>query len=286
MEDLECPIQSIDIQGLTVQYNNFSPVLADCNLNFLAGKTYLLTGTTASGKSTLLKFLNGIIPLFYPATIYGSLKINNTEVTLKEFISKRSQIGYLFQDPPLQVIGSTVVRDIAFGLENLALPSDEIQRQVQNIAKLLNISSLLSRKVTDLSGGEIALVALASIMVLKPNILLLDEFTAFLDFEARKRVISAVKQIKDQNRIIIIVSHHLNELLPIVDEVIVLDKGKVIVQAPRENFITKYYSKIKDMLRVPDLFPVGMELLRNRNLTSDFETHTQLAHLLRRESFE
>ena len=286
MEDLECPIQSIDIQGLTVQYNNFSPVLAECNLNFLAGKAYLLTGTTASGKSTLLKFLNGIIPLFYPATIYGSLKINNTEVTLKEFISKRSQIGYLFQDPPLQVIGSTVERDIAFGLENLALPSEEIQRQVQNIAKLLNISSLLSRKVTDLSGGEIALVALASIMVLKPNILLLDEFTAFLDFEARKRVISAVKQIQDEKRIIIIVSHHLNELLPIVDEVIVLDQGKVIVQAPRENFITKYYSKIKDLLRVPDLFPVGMELLRNRNLTSDFETHTQLAHLLRRESFE
>jgi energy-coupling factor transport system ATP-binding protein len=102
----------------------------------------------------------------------------------------------------------------------------------------------LSRKVTDLSGGEIALVALASIMVLKPNILLLDEFTAFLDFEARKRVISAVKQIQDEKRMIIIVSHHLNELLPIVDEVIVLDQGKVIVQAPRENFITKYYSKI------------------------------------------
>jgi energy-coupling factor transporter ATP-binding protein EcfA2 len=122
-------------------------------------------------------------------------------------------------------------------------------------------------------------------MVLKPNILLLDEFTAFLDFEARKRVISAVKQIQDEKRMIIIVSHHLNELLPIVDEVIVLDQGKVIVQAPRENFMTKYYSKIKHLLRVPDLFPVGMELLRNRNLTSYFETHTQLAHLLRRESY-
>ncbi len=286
MNDLDSPIHSIEIQSLTVQFTTFPPILNECNFNFLAGKTYLLTGTTASGKSTLLKFLNGIIPLFYPATIYGSLKINNNNVTLKEFISKRSQIGYLFQDPPLQVIGSTVERDIAFGLENLALPSDEIQRQVQDIAETLNITSLLSKKVTDLSGGEIALVALASIMVLKPNILLLDEFTAFLDFEARKRVISAIKQIQTDNRIVIIVSHHLNELLPIVDEVIVLDQGKVIVQAPRKDFITKYYSKIKDLLRVPDLFPIGMELLKNRNLPYNFETYTQLTHLLRRESLE
>ncbi len=123
-------------------------------------------------------------------------------------------------------------------------------------------------------------------MVLKPKILLLDEFTAFLDFEARKRVISAVKKIQDEKRIIIIVSHHLNELLPIVDEIIVLDQGKIIVQAPRKNFITKYYSQIKDRLRVPDIFPVGMELLKARNKSPRFETHTELSHLLRRESLD
>ena len=140
MDELDYPIHSIDIQGLTIQYSNFPPILTNCTFYFNAGKTYLLTGTTASGKSTLLKFLNGIIPLFYPATIYGTLKINNKEVTLKEFISKRTEIGYLFQDPPLQVIGSTVERDIAFGLENLALPSDEIQRRIKEIAGALNIT--------------------------------------------------------------------------------------------------------------------------------------------------
>jgi energy-coupling factor transporter ATP-binding protein EcfA2 len=286
MGKLDSSIHSIDIQGLTIQYSDIPPVLTDCNFQFSAGKTYLLTGTTASGKSTLLKFLNGIIPLFYPAKIYGILKINNKEVTLKEFISKRSEIGYLFQDPPLQVIGSTVERDIAFGLENLALPFEEIRRRIKEIAEILNISSLLPKTVTELSGGEIALVALASIMVLKPKILLLDEFTAFLDFEARKRVISAIKMIQDENRIIIIVSHHLNELLPIVDEVIVLDEGKIIVQAPQENFITKHYSQIKDRLRVPDIFPVGMELLKARNKSPRFETHKELSHLLWRESLD
>ena len=286
MGKLDSSIHSIDIQGLTIQYSNIPPVLTECNFQFSAGKTYLLTGTTASGKSTLLKFLNGIIPLFYPAKIYGTLKINNKEVTLKEFISKRSEIGYLFQDPPLQVIGSTVERDIAFGLENLALPFDEIRRRIKEIAEILNISSLLPKTVTELSGGEIALVALASIMVLKPKILLLDEFTAFLDFEARKRVISAIKTIQDEKRIIIIVSHHLDELLPIVDEVIVLDKGKIIVQAPRENFITNNYSLIKDRLRVPDIFPVGMELLKARNKSPKFETQADLGHLLWRESLD
>ena len=286
MGKLDYSIHSIDIQGLTIQFSNIPPVLTDCSFQFNAGKTYLLTGTTASGKSTLLKFLNGIIPLFYPAKIYGSLKINNEEVTLKEFISKRFQIGYLFQDPPLQVIGSTVERDIAFGLENLALPSAEIHHRIKEIAETLDITSLLPKVVTELSGGEIALVALASIMVLKPKILLLDEFTAFLDFEARKRVISAVKKIQDEKRIIIIVSHHLNELLPNVDEVMVLDEGKIIVQAPKKNFITKHYSQIKNRLRVPDIFPVGMELLKARNMDPRFETRTELGHLLRRESLD
>ena len=133
MNEVENPIHSIDIQGLTISFSGYPSILTDCHFNFIAGKTYLLTGTTASGKSTLLKFLNGIIPLFYPATIFGSIKINNREVSLKEFISKRNKIGYLFQDPPLQVIGSTVERDIAFGLENFALPPNEIRERVHEI---------------------------------------------------------------------------------------------------------------------------------------------------------
>ncbi len=276
-------INSIELVGLTICFPNQPPIIKNCNLKLQKGKTYLLTGVTASGKSTLLRFIKGIIPLFYPATIYGELRINDKLISLEEFWNFRTEIGYLFQDPPLQVIGANVEKDLAFGLENLAIPPLKMKQKITEIAEKLNISHLISQSTSELSGGELALVALASLLLLQPKILLLDEFTAFLDNLSRERVFEIIKLIQGGDRIIIIVSHQLKNVLPLVDEVIVLDDGDVLLQTTKQGFLTSNYSIIKDKLRVPELFHLGVNLCKESKLIPDFETEDELFQLIGRQ---
>lgn len=280
-ENIANPISTLSLKKLTIAFPQSLPVLDNIDLTFSLGKTYLLTGTTASGKSTLLRFLKGLIPLFYPATIHGKLEINEKQVKIEEFWEHRNDIGYLFQDPSLQVIGSTVAKDIAFGLENLATPVNIMTQKITEIANKLNLSHLLSRSTTELSGGELALVALASILVLKPRILLLDEFTAYLDKTARKNVLSIIKQIQDPDRIIVIVSHQLTDFLPLVDEVIVLDDGKIVLQTPATDFISSNYELIEQKLRLPEFFHLGFNLCKNKHFMSPFQTADDLLKILK-----
>lgn len=280
-ENIVYPISSLKLKRLTITFPQSFPVIDNINLTLNRGKTYLLTGTTASGKSTLLKFLKGLIPLFYPATIHGKLEINEKQVTIEQLWGYRNEIGYLFQDPSLQVIGSTVAKDIAFGLENLATPVKRMTQEITEIAKKLNISHLLSRSTTELSGGELALVALASILVLKPRILLLDEFTAYLDKTARKSVLSIIEQIQEPDRIIVIVSHQLTDFLPLVDEVIVLDDGKIVLQKPTADFISSNYELIEQKLRIPEFFHLGFNLCKNKHLIPRFQTADDLLKILK-----
>ena len=275
-------LNSLELHELTISFPNQPPTIKNCSLNFQKGKTYLLTGATASGKSTLLRFLKGIVPLFYPATILGELRVNGKSISLEEFWEYRTEIGYLFQDPPIQVIGASVEKDLAFGLENLAINSSEMKQQIEKIAKRLNISHLMSQPTTELSGGELALVALASILVLQPKILLLDEFTAFLDNQSRKRVFDIIRLIQGGDRIIIIVSHQLKNVLPLVDEVIVLDDGQVLLQASKQGFLTSSFSLIKDKLRVPEIIHIGVTICEKNDLNPDFENEDELFQLIGR----
>ncbi|MFX0087985.1 MAG: energy-coupling factor ABC transporter ATP-binding protein [Candidatus Hodarchaeota archaeon] len=265
---------------MSISFPQALPVVRNLELTFNQGKTYLLTGPSASGKSTLLRFLKGLIPLFYPATITGILEINGKQVTIEEFWDYRTEIGYLFQDPSLQVIGSNVAKDIAFGLENLAIPESIIKQKISEIGNNLNISQLLSRSTTELSGGELALVALASILVLQPQILLLDEFTAYLDNDARKSVLSTIKQLQSPNRIIIVVSHHITEFLPLIDEIIVLDGGNVILQKPAADFISLHLKTIEEKIRIPEFFSLGVNLCENKSISPHFQTVADLMKLL------
>ncbi len=274
-------IESISLDRLTIAFPNLPPVIKNLNISFERGKTYLITGTTASGKSTLLRFLKGIIPLFYPAKILGKIKVNEKKVTIEEFWGYRTEISYLFQDPGLQVIGSSVEKDIAFSLENLAVSSRIMKQKILEISKKLNIAHLLSRSVTELSGGELALVALASILVLQPQIVILDEFSAYLDNLARKNVINTIKQIQGPDRIIIIVSHQIHELIPLIDEIIVMDQGQVLLQKPVKNFYSTNYHRIENKIRIPEFYRVGINLCEKFNLPLQFQSQNELLKLLK-----
>jgi energy-coupling factor transporter ATP-binding protein EcfA2 len=275
-------IETLQLRNLTISFPDGTSALKACTIKLKKGKTYLITGTTASGKSTLLRFLKGLIPLFYPATIQGEILINGKNLAIEEFWEYRNRMGYLFQDPPLQVIGSSVERDMAFGLENLAIKSEEIRKQIDSMAKRLGINHLLTLSPRELSGGELALVALASVLVLRPQLWLLDEFTAFLDVQARKRVIQTIKTAREPDQIVLIVSHHLGDVLPIVDEVIVLDRGKIVLQVSQKEFFSRNLGTIEGLLRVPELYSVGVNLCKTRGIDPRFETASDLLGRVRR----
>lgn len=193
-----------------------------------------IVGRNGTGKSTLLKIIAG---LFIPTS--GLLFINGTQVTddnVDELIGK--QVGIVFQNPDSQFVGATVEEDIAFGLENNRVSYKEMLEEVKTIAEKLNLTDLLKREPTKLSGGQMQRVALASILVRNPSILLLDESTSMLDPLSKIEMISMLKDLKKKfpNLTILSVTHETAEIEK-ADYVIALDHEKLgFTGSPNELF--------------------------------------------------
>ncbi len=193
-----------------------------------------IVGRNGTGKSTLLKIIAG---LFIPTS--GLLFINGTQVTddnVDELIGK--QVGIVFQNPDSQFLGATVEEDIAFGLENNRVSYKEMLEEVKTIAEKLNLTDLLKREPTKLSGGQMQRVALASILVRNPSILLLDESTSMLDPLSKIEMISMLKDLKKKfpNLTILSVTHETAEIEK-ADYVIALDHEKLgFTGSPNELF--------------------------------------------------
>lgn len=193
-----------------------------------------IVGRNGTGKSTFLKIIAG---LFIPTS--GLLFINGTQVTddnVDELIGK--QVGIVFQNPDSQFVGATVEEDIAFGLENNRVSYKEMLEEVKTIAEKLNLTDLLKREPTKLSGGQMQRVALASILVRNPSILLLDESTSMLDPLSKIEMISMLKDLKKKfpNLTILSVTHETAEIEK-ADYVIALDHEKLgFTGSPNELF--------------------------------------------------
>ena len=193
-----------------------------------------IVGRNGTGKSTLLKIIAGLV---IPTS--GLLFINGTQVTddnVDELIGK--QVGIVFQNPDSQFVGATVEEDIAFGLENNRVSYKEMLEEVKTIAEKLNLTDLLKREPTKLSGGQMQRVALASILVRNPSILLLDESTSMLDPLSKIEMISMLKDLKKKfpNLTILSVTHETAEIEK-ADYVIALDHEKLgFTGSPNELF--------------------------------------------------
>lgn len=193
-----------------------------------------IVGRNGTGKSTLLKIIAGLV---IPTS--GLLFINGTQVTddnVDELIGK--QVGIVFQNPDSQFVGATVEEDIAFGLENNRVSYKEMLEEVKTIAEKLNLTDLLKREPTKLSGGQMQRVALASILVRNPSILLLDESTSMLDPLSKVEMISMLKDLKKKfpNLTILSVTHETAEIEK-ADYVIALDHEKLgFTGSPNELF--------------------------------------------------
>jgi energy-coupling factor transporter ATP-binding protein EcfA2 len=217
------------VENLSCRYETRKePALQDISFSAEAGQIVLIAGTSGSGKTTLLRCINGLIPRSYKAELSGRILLNGEESSDKLLAEVSQVVGTVLQDPERQILGAFVRNEVAFGLENLGVPREEIISRVQETLDYLGISSLQNRQTFSLSGGEKQKVALAGVMVMRPGILALDEPLANLDPASAQEALAMVRRLADEGKTILIIEHRVEDVLSLEpDLVMLMEEGRV-----------------------------------------------------------
>lgn len=221
-------METLKVSNLTFAYSGSSlNILNDINFSVESGDFVTICGRSGCGKSTLLRHLK---PALTPAgTVEGNILYNGRDIKSMDLREEASSIGYVLQNPDNQVVTDKVWHELAFGLESLGYSRNTIHSRVAEMASFFGIQTWFTKSVTELSGGQKQLLNLASIMVMQPDILLLDEPTSQLDPIATVDFLNTIKRINvELGTTILIVEHHLDDVMPLSDRVIVMDEGKII----------------------------------------------------------
>ena len=254
----------IEVKNLTHVYSEDLPhqqvALDDVSFTIGDGEFVGIIGHTGSGKSTLLQHLNGLLK---PKT--GTIVIDGLDITDKKtsMIEVRKKVGLVFQYPEYQLFEETVAKDVAFGPKNLGLSQQEIDERVRQsiIAVGLDYDAVKNMSPFELSGGQKRRVAIAGVIAMNPDVLILDEPTAGLNPKAHEDILNLVTGIHKQGgRTVILVSHNMNDIARICDRVLVMDQGKLAMNGtPREVFARE--EELKKMgLALPEAAEIASRL--------------------------
>ena len=255
----------IRIEQLTFTYEGARrPALKEVDLAIWSGEFVLLTGPSGCGKSTLALCLNGVIPRDYPGSMEGKVLIGGRETTSFAPGELAGIVGLVQQDPDSQLCTLKVVDEVAFGPENLCLSPGEIDRRVRWALDAVGALHLWDREVYTLSGGEKQRVAIASVLAMQPQVLILDEPTANLDPRGAWEVIDVIDKLRrEEQTTIIVIEHRLQRLLPLADRLLVMEDG-TLGEGPPERPRAAYPAK-------PPASITKEPLLQVENLTVDWE---------------
>lgn len=212
----------ISIQNVSFRYDEGAPALDSVSLEIDKGEFVAITGRNGSGKSTLLRHINGLI---LPGEGFVFIKGMDTK-DISSLFNIRQVAGMVFQDPDSQFIGMTVAEDIAFGPENLGLPTAEIRRRVESSLSAVGMEGYKDHTPRKLSGGQKQKVALASVLAMEPELILFDEVTSMLDPDSRMDVLWLIKQLHENGATVVYVTHCLDELVH-ADRLIIMEKGRI-----------------------------------------------------------
>jgi len=227
-------------------------VLKDVSLEFESGKMYLILGENGSGKSTFLKIMSGILR---PSK--GEILIDDEPV--KDVWELRKRVGYVFQVPSSQIVGSTVEEDVAFALENMGLPRSKMVERVEWALSVVGLSDFKKEDPLNLSGGQKQRLAIASILAMSPDFLALDEPTSMLDPESKKEIMEVIKHLKKEGKGIILVTHDL-EYVEGIDEAILLENGNVSFEGTLLNLFKMRPNSIDVPLKYGVLLECGKKI--------------------------
>lgn len=226
----------IEMKDLTFRYQEEDqiPALNKVSLNINQGEWIAIIGHNGSGKSTLAKTINGLL---LPES--GSIKVNGQEINEKTIWEVRRNVGMVFQNPDNQFVGSTVEDDVAFGLENQGVPREEMLVRVRESLEQVRMAEFMRKEPSRLSGGQKQRVAIAGIVALRPNVIILDEATSMLDPEGRLEVIATVKKIKEENNLTVLsITHDIDEAAN-ANRIFVMKKGELIQEGTPEEIFSQ-----------------------------------------------
>lgn len=256
---MACPV--ITIEDVSFRYNGQEAyALKDVSFSVDDGEWLAVVGHNGSGKSTLAKILNG---LQFPEQ--GTVKVQNLLLSEEAIWDIRRMVGMVFQSPDNQFVGTTVQDDVAFGLENNGVPHDEMVSRVKEALERVHMEDFLNQEPHHLSGGQKQRVAIAGVIALRPNVIILDEATSMLDPLGREEVLQTVRELKEEQGLTVIsITHDLEEAAR-ADRIIVMNKGQVYKEGKPEEIFELEEELITLGLDIP--FPVKMShLLRNAGL--------------------
>lgn len=221
----------IELKNVTYTYPLAEePSIYDFSARIEKGKFYAVLGANGSGKTTLCNIIRGFIPNFYQGEMKGEVLFDGKNLQEYQMGELASKIGYVFQNPFNQITGArdTVYGEIAYGLENFGVSVSEIRERVDRIMEVTNITYLKDKNPFELSGGQQQRVAFASVLVLEPDVFVIDEPTSQLDPKETERVFDIILKMKQMGKTIILVEHKMELVAEYSDEVLVLEKGRLI----------------------------------------------------------
>lgn len=206
----------LTINNVTVEYPDGTKAINNLSMNVKSGEKLALIGANGAGKSTLMLAIEGILDST------GEIKIDDLVVDSKNIVKVRQQVGMLFQNPDDQLFMAAIYDDIAFGPRNAGLDEESVKYRVEDRLKLLNIEHLKNKTALKLSGGEKRMAALATVLAMKPSVMLLDEPTAFLDPKARRNLINVLNSLPHT---MLIATHDLTFAKEVCREAVVIKDG-------------------------------------------------------------
>ncbi len=243
---------AVELRNVSFTYTTAKKeALTQISFSVEKGSLCAIVGANGSGKTTVCNLIRGFAPHFYTGKFTGQVLINNKISKEEELGMLGTQVGFIFQNPFVQISGSkdTVFEEVAFGLENLGIEIDVIRQRVEKSLKLTGIEHLRENNPTELSGGQKQRVALCSILAMNPDIYVIDEPTSQLDPQGTEDIFKVIKFLKKQGKTIILVEHKIELIAEYADQIVVLDRGKII-----------HNGQASDIFSIPELPMQGVPL--------------------------
>lgn len=262
---------AVQVDDLTYSYPSHAPVLDDINLRVLKGEMMGIIGPNGAGKSTLCKALNGLVPHFYGGS-YGGTVIVAGMNTMKHTVADLSlKVGLVFQEPTNQFSGvsTRVDEEVAFGMSMMGFQREEMLNRIKGSLRQVGLEGLEERSPFELSGGQQQRLAIATVLAVRPEVIVMDEPTAQLDPVGKTEVLETMRALNKEGYTIIVAEHEIEELATFADRIITLNQGRIILEGSTRDVLTRV-DELKEIgVDPPSVTELSKLIAEKADLTAD-----------------
>ena len=271
----------IETRNVTYTYPTLTkPSISNISLRIDKGEFVLISGPSGCGKTTLCRCFNGLIPHFYQGKMEGGITVAGLNVAEHTIHELAKRVGLVFQNPENQLFALSVEKDVAFGLENLGFSREEMRRRVDWALNLTGIYDLRERAPSELSGGQQQRVAIASVLAMQPEVIILDEPTSFLDPLSAKRIFEVIYDLNRKLGItVVLVEHRLDLTAKYASHIVIMDEGKIVLDGEPHEILQSEETRLigvgvpkatllyqmlrKDGVKLNDVTPLSSDEMAN-----------------------